>query len=270
MQDLGGGGGEALDLSRARIVDEGRGRALGGLEFPIELGPVFVLEQGDERRSRPRCPDVRQKANRPTAQGPIRDAQRADQALHMSIELPVAQVSRVPAWSPIQAAEEAVRSIGRVCETEKIQADLQPNGLLTISNTALQDTILREEVETAERLGLSGIGFLQKEEIRSAIPQGRNVTMRVVAYDEMRPFLLRATAEGIAPDVAMIDHVWVAEFARMHMIHSLHALDAPWADATLQTDIHPAVSEAVRSFMNRITRRIVAQVGGSVGPPRAR
>ena len=49
------------------------------------------------------------------------------------------------------AAEEAIDVIGRVCEAEKIDADLQPNGLLTISNSPLQDEILRGEVETAER-----------------------------------------------------------------------------------------------------------------------
>lgn len=82
----------------------------------------------------------------------------------------------------------------------------------------------------------------REEEIRAAIPADRNVKVRVVAYDEMRPFLLKVTAEGRAPDVAMIDHVWVAEFARMHMIHSLHDLDAEWARTKLHADIHPAVA----------------------------
>ncbi len=67
------------------------------------------------------------------------------------------------------AAEEAIRSIGQVCETENINADLQPNGLVTISNSPLQDTILREEVETAERLGLGGFSFLEKNEMQSLI-----------------------------------------------------------------------------------------------------
>lgn len=82
----------------------------------------------------------------------------------------------------------------------------------------------------------------REEEIRSAIPQDRSVDVRVVAYDEMRPFLLKATAEGVAPDVAMIDHVWVAEFARMHMIHSLHHLDRRWANEKQRMDIHPSVA----------------------------
>jgi len=89
--------------------------------------------------------------------------------IHKGLKDLVAAVGADEARALHLAAEEAIRSIGRVCETENIAADLQPNGLLTISNTPLQDTILREEVEMAERLGLGGIEFLREEEIRSAI-----------------------------------------------------------------------------------------------------
>jgi glycine/D-amino acid oxidase-like deaminating enzyme len=67
------------------------------------------------------------------------------------------------------AAEEAIDSIGLVCASEKIDADLQPNGLLTISNSPLQDEIMREEFEIAERLGLGGIEFLEKDAIQSSV-----------------------------------------------------------------------------------------------------
>jgi glycine/D-amino acid oxidase-like deaminating enzyme len=67
------------------------------------------------------------------------------------------------------AAVEAVETIGHVCEAEGIDADLQPNGLLTVSNTPLQDAVVREEYETAQRLGLGGFDFLEQDEIRSAV-----------------------------------------------------------------------------------------------------
>jgi glycine/D-amino acid oxidase-like deaminating enzyme len=67
------------------------------------------------------------------------------------------------------AAEEAIDSIGRVCESEKIDADLQPNGLLTISNSPLQDEIMRDEFEIAQRLGLGGIEFLEKDAVQSSV-----------------------------------------------------------------------------------------------------
>ena len=89
--------------------------------------------------------------------------------IHHGLKDLVAAVGAEEARALHLAAEEAIRSIGRVCETENIDADLQPNGLLTVSNTPLQDTIVREEVETAQRLGLSGIKFLEKEEMQSAI-----------------------------------------------------------------------------------------------------
>jgi glycine/D-amino acid oxidase-like deaminating enzyme len=89
--------------------------------------------------------------------------------IHHGLKDLVAAVGAEEARALHLAAEEAIRSIGRVCEAENIDADLQPNGLLTVSNTPLQDAIIREEVETARRLGLSGIAFLEKEEMQSAI-----------------------------------------------------------------------------------------------------
>jgi glycine/D-amino acid oxidase-like deaminating enzyme len=66
-------------------------------------------------------------------------------------------------------AEEAIRSISRVCEAEGINADLQPNGLLTVANNPLQDSVIRSEFEVAERLGVTGIKFLEKDEIQAAV-----------------------------------------------------------------------------------------------------
>ena len=89
--------------------------------------------------------------------------------IHRGLKELVAAVGAEQAKALHLAAEEAIDSIGRVCEAEKIDADLQPNGLLTISNSPLQDEILRGEFETAERLGLAGFEFLEEEAIRSSI-----------------------------------------------------------------------------------------------------
>jgi glycine/D-amino acid oxidase-like deaminating enzyme len=67
------------------------------------------------------------------------------------------------------AAEEAVRSISTICEAEGIQADLQPNGLLTVANNALQDRVIEREMETAERLGIGGMKFLSRDEIQASV-----------------------------------------------------------------------------------------------------
>jgi len=79
------------------------------------------------------------------------------------------------------AAEEAILSLRAVCDTEKINADLQPNGLLTVSNTPLQDTLLRDEFETAERLGLGGFEFLERDAIQSSV---HSETLRCAVKEE--------------------------------------------------------------------------------------
>jgi glycine/D-amino acid oxidase-like deaminating enzyme len=79
------------------------------------------------------------------------------------------------------AAEESIRSIGRVCEAEGIGADLQPNGLLTVSNSPMQDPVLREEFETAQKLGLEGIALLERDEIRSSV---HSETLRCALREE--------------------------------------------------------------------------------------
>jgi len=89
--------------------------------------------------------------------------------IHRGLKELVAAVGPEQAKALHLAAEEAIDGIGRVCEAEKIDADLQPNGLLTISNSPLQDEILRGEVETAERLGISGFELLEEQAIRSSV-----------------------------------------------------------------------------------------------------
>jgi glycine/D-amino acid oxidase-like deaminating enzyme len=79
------------------------------------------------------------------------------------------------------AAEESIRTIGRVCEAEGIAADLQPNGLLTVSNSPMQDPVLREEFETAQKLGLQGFTLLEREELQSAV---HSETLRCALREE--------------------------------------------------------------------------------------
>jgi glycine/D-amino acid oxidase-like deaminating enzyme len=89
--------------------------------------------------------------------------------MNRGLEELVAAVGAEQAKALHLAAEEAIDSIGRVCKSEEIDADLQPNGLLTISNSPLQDAIMRDEFETAQRLGLGGIEFLEKDAIQSSV-----------------------------------------------------------------------------------------------------
>jgi glycine/D-amino acid oxidase-like deaminating enzyme len=89
--------------------------------------------------------------------------------IHRGLAPLVAAVGADQAKALHLGAVESIRTIGRVCEAEGIDADLQPNGLLTVSNSPLQDANVREEFETAERLGLGGIKFLEKSEIQASV-----------------------------------------------------------------------------------------------------
>ncbi len=89
--------------------------------------------------------------------------------IHRSLQDLVDAVGPDEAKSLHLAAEEAVRNIGSVCESEGIGADLQPNGSLTVANNPLQDEHVQREFETAQRLGLSGFTFLEKDDIQAAV-----------------------------------------------------------------------------------------------------
>ena len=102
--------------------------------------------------------------------------------IHRGLKELVAAVGAEQAKALHLAAEEAIDMIGRVCEAEKIDADLQPNGLLTISNSPLQDEVLRGEVETAERLGISGFELLEEQAIRSSV---HSETFRCAVREEI-------------------------------------------------------------------------------------
>ena len=67
------------------------------------------------------------------------------------------------------AAEESVGSIAAVCAEQGINADLQPTGLLTVSNNPLQDDLIRRDVETAQRLGIKGVSFLERAQAQALV-----------------------------------------------------------------------------------------------------
>jgi glycine/D-amino acid oxidase-like deaminating enzyme len=89
--------------------------------------------------------------------------------VHRSIQSLVETLGRERALAIHLAAEEAIRNIQRVCEEEGIDADLMPNGLLTVSNTPLQDEHIRREAEIAGELGIEGIRLMDRDEIQARV-----------------------------------------------------------------------------------------------------
>jgi glycine/D-amino acid oxidase-like deaminating enzyme len=101
--------------------------------------------------------------------------------LHRSLAELVAAVGPEQARALHRAAAESVSAIAQVCEKQDIQADLQPNGLLTVSNASFQDGLVRSEFETAQRLGLGGIAFLERDQIQAEI---HSQTLRCAVREE--------------------------------------------------------------------------------------
>ncbi len=72
-----------------------------------------------------------------------------------------------------RAAEKSVRHINEVVSRESIACDLEPNGLITLSNTPPQDRVVQEEFETAQRLGIKEVEYLGREEAQERIHSER-------------------------------------------------------------------------------------------------
>ena len=73
-----------------------------------------------------------------------------------------------------------------------------------------------------------------------------NIELTVVDYTELRSYLMIAVAEGTAPDIALVDEVWIAEMADAHVIHALDQLDPVWSESEYQVDFDPAFVDGVR------------------------
>ncbi len=101
----------------------------------------------------------------------------------------------------------------------------------------------------AESLDAHPLRLVVSDPVRAArIQDGlpSNVDLAVVDYTGLRSFLMTAVAEGTAPDVALIDGVWIAEMADAHFVHAIDQLDPAWSEFEYQTDFDPAFVDGVR------------------------
>jgi multiple sugar transport system substrate-binding protein len=71
-----------------------------------------------------------------------------------------------------------------------------------------------------------------------------DLQMSLADHDELHRALSTAVAEGAAPDVAMIDSVWIAGFADAGFLIPLDELDADWTHNEYANDLYPAFVEA--------------------------
>jgi glycine/D-amino acid oxidase-like deaminating enzyme len=94
--------------------------------------------------------------------------------VHRTLAHLAAYVGDAEARKVYLAAKQAVEHINKTIEAESIPCDAQPNGIITLSNSPPQDRIVREEIETAQRLGLEGdFEFLDRDAARERIRSER-------------------------------------------------------------------------------------------------
>lgn len=82
--------------------------------------------------------------------------------------------------------------------------------------------------------------------IREATPPDIRVNVVTVSRPSLHQVLTHAVAEGQAPDLALVDSVWLAEFAERGFLHAIEDLDADWVQHEHESDFLGPLVEANR------------------------
>jgi multiple sugar transport system substrate-binding protein len=69
-----------------------------------------------------------------------------------------------------------------------------------------------------------------------AVSPGARLSVAHAELHDLHNAFIRAVAEGRAPDLAIVDSVWVAEFAASGFLWPLEELDPAWVDSDLRRD----------------------------------
>lgn len=64
--------------------------------------------------------------------------------------------------------------------------------------------------------------------ISAAAPEGTDVNVVTVALPSLHQVLTRALAEGRAPDLALLDSIWIEEFVEAGFLYAFEELDERW------------------------------------------
>jgi ABC-type glycerol-3-phosphate transport system substrate-binding protein/DNA-binding transcriptional regulator YhcF (GntR family) len=84
------------------------------------------------------------------------------------------------------------------------------------------------------------------ELVRSAAAEDVQVNLVTVPLTSLHQTLTHAVAEGQAPDLAILDSVWIAEFAVDGFLHSLEDLDEQWVRDELEAEFLEQLVETNR------------------------
>jgi multiple sugar transport system substrate-binding protein len=118
-----------------------------------------------------------------------------------------------------------------------------------------------------------------EELVREACPAGTRLSVVAVALEDLHQVLVHAVAEGRAPDVALLDSVWVREFASSGFLLPLDDRDLGWMDEDYLADLpdafraaneydgHPVAAQAEADVVGLWYHRATLADAG-IAPPR--
>ncbi len=85
------------------------------------------------------------------------------------------------------------------------------------------------------------------EYIEQAVPKGLDASVLAVGYPNLHRHISRAVAEGVAPDLVLVDSVWVREFTEAGILWPLDELAPAWIAAEY-SDFLPRFEHMTRPY----------------------
>jgi ABC-type glycerol-3-phosphate transport system substrate-binding protein/DNA-binding transcriptional regulator YhcF (GntR family) len=98
--------------------------------------------------------------------------------------------------------------------------------------------------------------------IRNGVPDDLQVNVVTVPRPALHQALTHAVGEGQAPDLAVLDSVWVAEFAAAGFLYALEDLDGDWLRTEHEADFHEPLVAADRYDGQTFAVSAAADVAG--------
>ena len=98
--------------------------------------------------------------------------------------------------------------------------------------------------------------------VRSVSPAEIVLDVEVVPFAGLHHHLLAAVSSGQAPDLAVLDSVWVPQLASLDALHPIEDLDAQWAEQTYRADVARGFIEATSHHGRIVAVQAEADVAG--------
>ena len=151
--------------------------------------------------------------------------------------------------NPVNRALSELANEGVVLRRQRHGTFVNPHWLRRQSNVAELRVIVPEGAWT--------------QQIRAAaVGDTMRLNIVTVPLPELHRTLTHAVGEGHGPDLALVDSVWVAEFAAASFLLPLEDLDADWVTTVYDADFLPPFAAANRHARHTFAVQAEADVAG--------